>query len=239
MNDRAKVLFFTTLKDKAGVREIEIEFPPGSRITDIKNLLIKKFPSLEPAMETIIVAMNHEYAFDEYVVQDGAELALFPPVSGGEVMPDSFKTIIKIVDHDIEINEVLEQITSANTGAACIFSGIVRGVTTRGVERQTDRLEYEAYHQMAEIKMQQISEEIRQRWNDVDGIAIVQRIGTVYPGKVSVIIICTSSHRDSGIFAATRYGIDRLKEVVPIWKKEINHDGSEWIEGDYLPQKGD
>ena len=92
---------------------------------------------------------------------------------------------------------------------------------------------------MAETKMLQISQEIRSRWKDVEGIAIVQRTGTIFPGTISVVIICTSSHRDSGIFEAAHYGIDRLKEIVPIWKKEVSSDGEEWIEGDYLPEKGD
>jgi molybdopterin synthase catalytic subunit len=59
------------------------------------------------------------------------------------------------------------------------------------------------------------------------------------PGTVSVIIACSSSHRDSGIFEATRYGIDRLKEIVPVWKKEVSKDGQEWIEGEYYPQRGE
>jgi molybdopterin synthase catalytic subunit len=92
---------------------------------------------------------------------------------------------------------------------------------------------------MAETKMLQISQEIRSRWSGVEGIAIVQRVGTIFPGTISVVIICTSPHRDSGIFEAAHYGIDRLKEVVPIWKKEVSSTGEEWIEGDYLPLKGD
>ena len=83
MNDHAKVLFFATLRDKTGIRETVIEFPPGSLISDIKKLLLNIYPNLESSMDTIIVAMNHEFAFDENVVHDGAEIALFPPVSGG------------------------------------------------------------------------------------------------------------------------------------------------------------
>jgi molybdopterin synthase catalytic subunit len=148
-------------------------------------------------------------------------------------------TVVAVVDHEIDINMFLGKVTSSSTGAACIFSGIVRGVTTKGLHRQTSHLEYEAYARMAETKMHQISLEIRSRWNDVEGIAMVQRTGRIYPGSISVIIICTSPHRDSGIFEAAHYGIDRLKEVVPIWKKEVGSEGEEWIEGNYLPQKGD
>jgi molybdopterin converting factor subunit 1 len=83
MNDHAKVLFFATLRDKTGIREVVIEYPAGSLIADIKMKLLDMYPNLGPSMETIIVAMNHEFAFDDSVVQDGAEIALFPPVSGG------------------------------------------------------------------------------------------------------------------------------------------------------------
>ena len=152
---------------------------------------------------------------------------------------DKFTTIVAIVDQEIDINMFLSKVTTSSTGAACIFSGIVRGVTTRGLHRQTSLVEYEAYAKMAETKMLQIAQDIRSRWNDIEGIAIVQRVGTVFPGTISVIIICTAPHRDSGIFEAAHYGIDRLKEVVPIWKKEVGSEGEEWIEGNYLPQKGD
>ena len=152
---------------------------------------------------------------------------------------EKFPTLVTIVDHEIDMNMILGKVTTLRTGAACMFSGIVRGVTTRGLHRQTNHLEYEAYAQMAETKMLQIAQDIRSRWNDIEGIAIVQRVGTVFPGTISVIIICTAPHRDSGIFEAAHYGIDRLKEVVPIWKKEVSNTGEEWIEGDYLPQKGD
>jgi molybdopterin synthase catalytic subunit len=239
MNDQAKVLFFATLREKTGVRETVIEFQSGAKILDIKALLLEKYPNLKTSMDTIIVAMNHEFAFDENLVPDEAEIAIFPPVSGGGIKAEKFPTLIALVDQKIDINRILEQLTIKSTGAACIFSGIVRGVTSRKAPHQTDELEYDAYRDMAESKMNQISDEIRSRWSDVEGIALIQRTGKLTPGTVSVIIACTSSHRDSGIFDAARYGIDRLKEIVPIWKKEVSKGGEVWIEGDYFPQPGE
>jgi len=239
MSNHAKVLFFATLREKTGVRETSIEFGSGANILDIKVLLLEMFPNLKTNMDSIIVAMNHEFAFDENLVPDGAEIAIFPPVSGGGSEAKIYPTIIALVDQEIEINQMLEQITLSSTGAACVFSGIVRGVTGQNGSHQTDELEYDAYRVMAESKMKQISEEIRFRWNDIESIALVQRIGKLKPGMISVTIICTSSHRDSGIFDAARYGIDRLKEIVPIWKKELSKDGEVWIEGDYYPQRGE
>jgi molybdopterin synthase catalytic subunit len=115
------------------------------------------------------------------------------------------------VDQEIDINKIVEQITLDTTGAACVFTGIVRGATTRGTPHMTNELEYDAYEVMAESKMNQIAGEIRSRWKEVEGIAFVQRVGKLTPGTVTVVIACTSSHRDSGIFEAARYGIDRLK----------------------------
>jgi molybdopterin converting factor subunit 1 len=238
MNDHARVLFFATLRDKAGMRETTVEFPQGAHISDIKKLVLEKYPELEQNMDTIIVALNHEFAFDEDTVPNDAEIAIFPPVSGGEDRVSKYPTIIEILEDEIDINEIVAKITLTTTGAACVFSGTVRGMTSKGVQRQTDHLVYEAYQVMAELKLKQIADEIRTRWKDVEGIALVQRTGKLMPGTVSVIVACSSSHRDSGVFEATRYGIDRLKEIVPIWKKEVSKDGEEWIEGKYLPQKG-
>ena len=239
MSDTAKVLFFATLREKAGVRETTIEFPQGSHISDIKNIVMENYPALGSSMDTIIVALNHEFGFDEDAVPNGAEIAMFPPVSGGEINQEKTPTIIAIVDHEIDINEVVKEVTLRTTGAVCIFSGTVRGVTRRGEPHQTEQLEYEAYRGMAESKLHQICVEIRSQWKDIEGIALVQRIGKLMPGMVSVAVACSSSHRDSGIFEATRYGIDRLKEIVPIWKKEVSVDGEEWVEGEYFPHKGE
>lgn len=239
MNDHAKVLFFANLREQTGVRETTIEFSHGTVVSEIKRILLDLYPGLDASMDTVIVAMNHEFAFDENPVPDGAEIALFPPVSGGEVEKPLYPTKIALVDHEIDFHTLLEEITLPTTGAACIFSGIVRGMTSRGIQRQTDQLEYEAYQAMAEAKMRQVSDEIRLRWKDIEGIAIVQRLGTLSPGTVSVIIACSSSHRDAGIFEAARYGIDRLKEIVPIWKKEVSKDGEEWVEGEYIPHPGE
>ncbi len=239
MSDHARVLFFANLREKTGVRETTVEFTHGSVVAEIKKLILEIYPDLKPNMETIIIAMNHEFAFDENPVPDGAELALFPPVSGGTDEKKTYPTIIALDDREIDLQEILEQITLPTTGAACIFSGIVRGVTSRGKPRRTERLDYEAYQAMAMNKMQKVADEIRTRWEKVEGIAIVQRIGMLTPGTVSVIIACSASHRDSGIFEAARYGIERLKEIVPIWKKEIGRDGETWIEGEYIPQRGE
>jgi MoaE-MoaD fusion protein len=148
-------------------------------------------------------------------------------------------TIFRITEEELDLDALLAAITSENTGAAAIFAGMVRGTTSRAPVHKTAYLEYEAYVPMAESKMHQVADEIRARWPSVEGIAIVQRIGRLYPKTPTVLIACTAAHRDTGVFEAARYGIDRLKEIVPVWKKETGPDGESWIEGDYVPKPGE
>lgn len=143
--------------------------------------------------------------------------------------------VCAITEDEIDLNVLLEQITLESTGAAAIFTGMVRGITGRDKPHETVRLEYEAYKPMAESKMKQVAAEIRARWATIEGIAIVQRIGRLDPRTPTVLIACTAPHRDTGVFEAASYGINRLKEIVPVWKKEIGPNGEEWVEGDYLP----
>jgi molybdopterin synthase catalytic subunit len=148
-------------------------------------------------------------------------------------------TIFSITQSELDFNVLIAQVTLPTTGAVCIFTGVVRGITERGDAHQTQYLEYEAYVPMAEAKMQQVAEEIRQRWPAVEGIAMVQRVGVLQPGTPTVLVVCSAAHRDTGVFEGARYGIDRLKEIVPVWKKEVSPDGQHWVEGDYIPKMGD
>jgi len=230
-----KVLFFATLKERAGAREKYIEIPDSVRIQDLKNLLGQQNPGLAPLLNTALASINREFAFDDDLVPAGAEVAFFPPVSGGSDAP----TIYVITEEPLDIDQLLSQITLPTTGAACVFTGLVRAITRRDDPHETVFLEYETYQSMAEVKMRQVAEEIRQRWPAVEGIAVVQRIGKLYPGTPTVLIACTAAHRDTGIFEAARYGIDRLKEIVPVWKKEVGLHGQTWVEGDYFPTEID
>jgi len=136
-------------------------------------------------------------------------------------------------------NDNADACASSPAGAVGVFTGIVRAETRRGQAHETQYLEYEAYQPMAEDKMRQVADEIRARWPLVEGIAIVQRTGRLDPGTPTVIIACSAPHRDMGVFEAARYGIDRLKEIVPVWKKEVGRMGETWVEGEYHPTPAD
>ncbi len=150
-----------------------------------------------------------------------------------------FPTYCSITEKELDLDALLASITLASTGAAAVFTGMVRAVTSRDLPHETLYLEYEAYVPMAEAKMRQVADEIRAHWPAVEGIAIVQRVGQLYPKTPTVLIACTAAHRDTGVFEAARYGIDRLKEIVPVWKKEVSPQGEQWIEGDYIPRPGE
>ncbi|HEX9618054.1 MAG TPA: molybdopterin converting factor subunit 1 [Anaerolineales bacterium] len=239
--NRVTVLFFATLRERAGTKEASMELPEGAQVQDLKTVLAERFPGLASALDSALVAVDKTYAFDEDPIPAGAEVALFPPVSGGSggALEKTQPTIFAITEDQLDLDELVTQITLPSTGAACLFTGMVRGVTNRADPHETEYLEYEAYRPMAEAKMRQVADEIRSRWPSVEGIAIVQRVGRLLPGTPTVLIACSAAHRDTGVFEAARYGIDRLKEIVPVWKKEVGPHGEEWVEGEYIPRPGE
>lgn len=232
-----KLLFFASFRDLAKTSRAEMEFAEGLTVADLKSAVAAQYPDLRPLLGNALVAVNQQYAYDAEPVLPGAEVAFFPPVSGGSA--NVFATILRVTYDPLDLDELVAQITLDTTGAVCVFSGMVRGKTARGDAHETAALEYEAYIPMAEAKMNQVADEIRQRWPTMQGILIVQRIGRLEPKTPTVLIACAASHRDTGVFEAARYGIDRLKEIVPIWKKEIGTHGEIWVEGDYHPHPGD
>ena len=248
---QVKVLFFASLRDRAGTRQTTIELPDHAVVSDLKSNLRTTFPELSEALGSTLVSINREFAFDEDPIPEGAEVALFPPVSGGSDQAaeprskpelesmENKPTLFAITEDEIDLDALLAQITLPSTGAACFFTGMVRGITARGGKHETAYLEYEAYKPMAEEKMRQVADEIRRQWPAVEGIAIIQRIGRLDPMTPTVLIACTAAHRDTGVFDASRYGIDRLKEIVPVWKKEVGPEGESWVEGTYVPKPGE
>jgi len=232
---KQSVLLFATLKDRVGASRVEVDLDEGATVKELKAKLAKQFPAVAGYLPNVLVAINQAYAFDEEVIPERAEVALFPPVSGGSNLP----TYVQILEGPLDLDELITRITLPTTGAVCMFTGIVRGTTSRGDVHTTSELYYEAYAVMAEAKMMQVADEIRERWQAVEGILIVQRIGHLATGTPTVLIACSAAHRDTGAFEAARYGIDRLKEIVPVWKKEIGPDGEIWVEGSYHPKEGD
>ena len=231
------VLFFASYRDLTGTRQVKVELDENVRVLDLKSELVIQFPELQDSINSALISIDKEFAFDEDIITETTEVAVFPPVSGGHA--DEMKIFLAIDEDRIDLNHCLEMITTEETGAACIFTGIVRANTTRGEPHQTEYLEYEAYKQMAEIKLKQVADELKNNWPMVERIVIVQRIGHLKPGEPTVVVACSAAHRDTGVFQAAKFGIDRLKEIVPVWKKEVGPHGERWIEGEYRPNIND
>jgi len=231
------VLCVATVRDTIGARKLTLELAAGSRVAQVRATLSARYPGAAANLRVALAAVNEEFATDDAPIADGDEVAFFPPVSGGSgERPEIFRLPTAPIQHD----EVIAAITTARSGAVCLFTGTVRGQTDKaGHLAQTEHLEYEAYTPMALAKMRQVAAEIRARWPKVEGIAIIQRLGRLSVGDNTVLCACSAPHRDDGCFEAARYGIDRLKEIVPVWKKEVGRDGETWIEGDYRPSAAD
>ncbi len=234
-----EIKLFATLKDIAGQNFIKVNTMPPVTVKTLLAAVEEAYPALQPALSTSLVSVNKSFAFPETEIHEGDEIALFPPVSGGsDAFP--YPTYFAITTADIDMNAIHQKLTQPDVGAVVSFTGSVRGATQReGLPPQTLYLEYESYSEMAELKMAQIAREIWEKWPLVKGIAIVQRIGKLEIGEVTTYVACASGHRDQGVFDAALYGIDRLKEIVPVWKKEIGQDESVWVEGHYKPTETD
>ncbi len=235
-----EIRLFATLKDRAGQDRINVSL---SKPADVQNLLVaveKAYPSLGPALPTVLVAVNKSYADLDQQLTGADEVALFPPVSGGTPENVLHPTFFAITESEVDLKEIHHLLRQPDVGAIVTFTGSVRGQTQRtGYPESTIYLEYEAYGEMAKQKMAKIADEIWNRWPYVKGVAIVQRVGKLEIGQVTTVVACATGHRDQGAFEAARYGIDRLKEIVPVWKKEVGKDRSIWVEGDYRPTSAD
>ncbi len=143
-------------------------------------------------------------------------------------MKDGNKRVYKITTDKIDPGALFEWTLKPHHGAVVTFAGTVRDNTDG---RRTLRLEYEAYAEMAEAKMQEVGDEIRARWG-IEDVAMIHRVGTIDIGEISILISVATPHRKNA-FEACSYAIDRVKQIVPVWKKEIWADGDrKWVESD-------
>ena len=227
---QVKLLFFASLKDIVGSRQLDFDVPSGATVNDLLERLEERYPGLRPYRSIVLTSLNEDYVDRSTVVSDGDEVAIFPPVSGGAssgpVIADRPREVYRLTREAIDARELADMILRPEDGALCIFEGVVRN-NSKG--KTTRYLEYEAYETMALKTMEEIGEFVRSAW-EIGCVAIVHRLGRMEIGETSVAIIITSPHRRAS-FDACEYAIDRLKKIVPIWKKEFFDDGEIWIEG--------
>jgi len=211
-----QVLYFAGARDAAGTAR-ETLAPVPATIGALRRVLASAHPRLQGILPRCRIAVDQEFADDEAALREGAEVAIVPPVSGGAAR------LFAVVDRPLALAEVIDAVTSPGRGGVVTFTGTVRD-ETRG--RRVLRLEYEAYRGMAERTLADLGDAIA-REHGVD-VAIVHRIGTLLPGDAAVVIACAAPHRTAA-FRACEACIERLKKDVPIWKREVYADGSEWV----------
>jgi molybdopterin converting factor subunit 1 len=216
------VLFFGITHDITGCAREQVQIREGETLQTLRHRYETRFPRLLSVGGSLLVAVNQEIAKGSTALRDGDEVAFMPPVSGG-AGGDFFR-----ITHDpIFAPELAPQLRAAKDGAVVIFEGFVRN---HSHGRATLYLEYEAYEPMAVRKMEELGGEAKQKFA-IDGIGMIHRLGRLEIGETSVAIIVTAEHRRAA-FEACQYAIDRLKQIVPIWKKEYFADGAVWSEGE-------
>lgn len=220
---RIKVLFFGVAHDLTGFEQEDVQVAEGTNLDELWRRYERQFPRLNPIADSLVAAVNEEIVERSRLLQDGDEVAFMPPVSGG-----ASTNIYRITRDPIARHELAAELKVPADGAVVTFEGIVRD-NSRG--RKTLYLEYEAYEPLAVRKMEEIGREAQEKFA-IDHVAMVHRVGRLEIGETSVAIVVTAAHRRAA-FEACRFAIDRLKQVVPIWKKEHFADGAVWAEGEW------
>ncbi|MDX6503434.1 MAG: MoaE-MoaD fusion protein [Gaiellaceae bacterium] len=207
---RVVVKLFAGVRERAGTRERVLDLPDGARLADV-------WAALELGDEPggLLYARNRAYAAPEEGLADGDEVALIPPVSGGD---------FRLSAEPLSVEAAIEEVADDAAGAIATFVGTTRN---RSRERAVIHLEYEAYEGMAEEVMSDLGKALTERY-DLCAVAIHHRVGRVGIGERSVVVAVSAPHRQDAL-AACAEAIDTLKQTVPLWKKEIYEGGEEWI----------
>lgn len=243
-----RIRAFAGLREALGAGELTVEAPTGTDVAGLVAKLSEDYPQARLPARRFTVAVNRSYAPPDRPLADGDEVALLPPVSGGSGMR---KPLFEIVDRPISLDDVMARVAAPDRGAVTVFAGTVRGITRssgpgapdRGEAADpliTDYLEYEAYPEMAEAVLAQIAGEALQKWPSLSEISIVHRVGRLQVGETSIAIAVAAAHRQD-TFDACHYVIDRVKQIAPIWKREVGPAAPEagtsggqvarWVEG--------
>ena len=215
---RVNVRLFAGHRERAGRSKVELEVPEGATVGRLAADVNRRFPGLTEDPDSLVVAVNREYRDHLHELRDGDEVALIPPVSGGA-------GAIEITHEPLDPDAITARVRKPSNGAVLTFLGTTRAQTA---DRAVLHLEYEAYEPMALDKLSDIAAEIRDRW-DVEDVAISHRLGRLEIEDISLVVAVASAHRKDA-FEASQYSVDRIKEIVPIWKKEYFDGGEVWVE---------
>jgi molybdopterin synthase catalytic subunit len=217
---KVTILLFGQARETVGAASVELEVAQPATVASAFARLVAEHPKLAAMERSLLFAVNEEYAVREQPLRDGDHLAVLPPVSGG-----ANADVVEITREPIDILALRARLLAGESGAVVIFDGVARN-HTKG--RRTRFLEYEGYDAMALKTMAEIVTEVHEKW-PINRVGIIHRLGRIEISESSVVILVTSAHRRVA-FEACQYAIDRLKKIVPIWKKEYFEDGEVWVE---------
>ncbi len=218
---KVSVHYYAAAKELAGCPRSAFEFTPESvGQIELRRAVIARFPLLEPLLGCMRLAVNGDFVDAAQPLHDGDRVDVLPPVAGG-----SPSVSCRVVDQEISLDEVRKTVEHPGAGGICIFHGVVRD---HADEKEVSGLEYEAHETLAEKEMNRVLEGVVAEHPGVR-IAAVHRVGALGIGDVAVCVAASAAHRDDA-FTACRKAIDRIKETVPLWKKEWGRDGdARWV----------
>ena len=224
-------MLFARLRDVVGEKRLDLDLADGATIDQLKSRLARDYPALGPVMPNVACAVDDEYVASATALHEGAEVALIPPVSGGAQALDSppatepfWLTHERLEPH---AQTLVGLVSGPQNGAVALFYGVVRNENEgRGVLR----LEYDAYESMALKKMREAARDTKERFPAISEVGVWHRIGLLEIGETSLLVAVSSPHRREA-FDACHWAVDRIKEIVPVWKKEFFEGGAVWVEG--------
>lgn len=219
---KIRALYFAVFREQIGRDEDVVELPAGAQVHDAIAALAARHAAIDRLRGRFRVAVNQEFSDEDRALADGDELALIPPVAGGGDPPAARH--VQLLATPLSLDRCIAAIAGAGMGGVVTFTGMVRRDSHGAV---IDHLEYEAYGAMAVQEMTRLCTEIEA---EIPGVrlAVEHRVGRLEVGEIAVVIAAAAPHRAEA-FIACRAMIDRLKQRVPIWKKEVGEDGAEWV----------
>ena len=232
-----RVLFFGAARDAVGSDEIEFKTHSPINAAETRAQLVAAYPALQRFGKSLLLAVNQQYAENDREIQEGDELAVFPPVSGGNApkedagkMP-ALQDFFELTTAPIDVGAVARRVILPECGATVTLDGYARE-WTKG--RRTLYLVYEAYRAMAITEMKRLGAQAHEKF-DIAHVGIVHRTGRLEIGETSVVIAVSAPHRRAA-FEACEWAIRELKRTVPIWKKEVFEGGEVWVEGEGISE---
>ncbi len=228
---RIEVRAFGGVAERAGLTVLPVELPDGATVADLRAALARAHPGIAPLLPRCAVAVALEVAGPDLVLHGDEEVAVLPPVAGGAGDPDDVgapPSIMRtgLVHRPIDVAAELSALGDPRVGAVVSFLGLVRdhAEDLEGVVR----LEYTAYEEMAARELDVIAAELRADHPEVRGLVLVHALGPLPIGAHTILIAAAAPHRDEA-FAACRDGLERVKDRVPVFKREVTADGARWV----------